>query len=74
MQVPDINHLVSREQHQDKLREMEHLQLVKLTQLSQTSERTSSQKTANWLDNQMVKWGIKLQDQESTLPQLSTEI
>ncbi len=74
MQSLDINNLVSREQYQDKLREIKHLQLVKLAQLSQTSGERSSRKVANWLGNQMIKWGTKLQKQGNSPAQLSTEV
>jgi hypothetical protein len=72
----EINHLVSQEQHKDRLREIEHQQLLQAAGLEQDAGLKSHRKAASWLGSQMMKWGEKLQgfDTQASSKQAAVEI
>ena len=62
---PETSYLVHQEQHKDRLREIEHQQLLQAAGLQGVSLK-SSRKAVSWLGTQMVKWGSKLQGYDVT--------
>ena len=64
----EIDYLVVQEQHKDRLRELERERLLQAAGLRQGVDLKSYRKAANWLGKQMVKWGSKLQDYDTTSP------
>ena len=61
MLSPEINHLVGQEQQKDRMREIEHHQLLQVVGPQHMASATSRRKAAGWLGTQMVKWGTRLQ-------------
>ncbi len=65
MQSQEIHHLIFMEQHKDRIREIERQQLLKAVGL-QSVGLTARHKVAGWLGAQMVRWGAKLQNYDTT--------
>ena len=64
----EIEFLVMKEQHKDRLRELERERLLQAAKLQHGVDLKSYRKAANWLGGQMVKWGSKLQEFDTTSP------
>jgi len=60
MFLPDANTLVNHEQYRDRLRQMEHLQLLRRIEQPGLGSKVY-QKIVSWLGTQLVNWGTKLQ-------------
>ncbi len=65
---PEINLLVQQEKCKDRLRDIEHQQLLQAAGVQRVANLQSHRKAAGWLGKQMVKWGSKLQNYDTTLP------
>ena len=62
MLSPEMRYLVSQEVHKDRLRQFEREQQLEAIESEQTIVYpTSYQKATNWLGDQMIKWGTRLQ-------------
>ena len=62
MLSPEINYMVSQEQHNDRIRQFEQEQQLQTLDSEQTIIYPKQyQQAANWLGHQMIKWGTKLQ-------------
>lgn len=68
MLSPEINYLVSQEQHRDRLRGIRQQQLIQIAGHQQAVDWHSYRKAICWLGDQMVKWGAKLQGYGATSP------
>ena len=73
MQLPEMNHLVFIEQHKERIREIEHNQLLEAAGLKD-ADLTAPRKIAGWLGAQMIRWGAKLQTYDTTPTQKHTTI
>jgi hypothetical protein len=62
-----VDFLVRQERYKDLLREAEHERLLQAAGLRQSGNRRSQRKVANWIGDQMVRWGRKLQ-RDGTAP------
>ena len=70
---PNNIEFFSRERHQERFQDIEHIRLVKLARPQQFKYREISPKIATWLGGQMVKVGAKLQSYGSApLPEVSS--
>lgn len=66
--LPNHVHFVVRyEQYQDLLREAEQERLIRAAKLFKVHEWGLLRQTANWLGSYVVKWGLKLQANRSTV-------
>ena len=61
MLTPEMHYSVYKEQHKDRLREIEHQHLLQAAGLQQSISSKLYRRTVSWLGIQMVKWGSKLQ-------------
>jgi hypothetical protein len=61
MLLPDSHTLVNHQQHQDRLREIEHLRLLHLIEQQSIASKVY-QRIVSWLGIQLVNWGTKLQE------------
>ncbi|MCB0197692.1 MAG: hypothetical protein KDJ65_37450 [Anaerolineae bacterium] len=62
MLSPEVHYMVSREQHKDRLRRFEQdQQFLDIEPDQIITNPTQYQKAANWLGDQMIKWGTRLQ-------------
>lgn len=68
MLSPELHYLVSQEQHKDRLRDLEHQQLLQAAGLQAGVNFKPHRQAAGWLGSQMVKWGSKLQSYGATPP------
>jgi hypothetical protein len=68
MFLPEKNLLVHQEQHKDRLREMEHRQLLREAGLEPDLALKAPRQAARWLGTQMVIWGTKLQEVDTPTP------
>ena len=64
----EVEYLVRQEYYKDRLRELERERLLQAAGLQQGVDFKSYRKAANWLGKQMVKWGSKLQEYDTTSP------
>lgn len=64
----EIDYLVIQQQHKDRLRNIEHEQLLQVAKLQPGINTKLYRKTTSWLGRQMVKWGSKLQEYDPTPP------
>lgn len=64
----EIELLVIQQQHKDRLRNIEREQLVQAARLQHGIELKPYRKATSWLGKQMVKWGSKLQEYDTTSP------
>lgn len=63
----DIYYLVRKERQQDLLQEIARDQLVQVARQQRSKDQPVSRKIITWLGGQMVKWGVKLQNYNTTL-------
>ena len=61
MHTPEMHYLVYKEQHKDRLREIEHQRLLKIAGLQESASLKLFRQLLKWLGRQMVRWGTKLQ-------------
>jgi len=64
MYLSEIHYLINREQHQDRLRELERYQLRRLAEGQRLSSKVY-QEAVGWLGTQLVNWGTKLQSSQN---------
>lgn len=64
----EIDYLVMQEQHKDRLRNIERERLIQAAGLQHGIDLKSYRKVTGWLGKQMVKWGSKLQEYDTTSP------
>ena len=64
----EIDYLVVQEQHKDRLRTIERERLAQATKLQHRLNLKLYRRVTNWLGKQMVKWGSKLQEYDTTAP------
>ena len=72
MYLPETYYLVCREQHKDRLREIEHQRLLRIAKLEPSLSKKLYRKAIRWLGIQMVKWGAKLQNYDQTAREILT--
>ncbi len=60
--------LIRQEQYQDLLREAEKERLVRTAEFQPSGQWGLPRQTANWLGTYVVKWGLKLQANGSSVP------
>lgn len=59
---PEINYLVSQEQHKDRLRQLDQQHQLDTVETEQTVTYPKQYRVAaNWLGHLMIKWGTRLQ-------------
>lgn len=61
MLSPEVNQLVIRERHQDRLRRAEHKRRVQALAQPNTSLPPQEHKMVHQLGSLMIRWGTKLQ-------------
>ena len=64
MYLPDSHNLVDHERYQDRLREIEHLRLLRLVERQSLGSKVY-RVTVSWLGTQLVNWGTKLQGSQN---------
>ena len=72
LSTPEMHYLVYKEQYKDRLRDMEHQQLLQAAGLQQGISLKLYRKAVSWLGVQMVKWGSKLQSYDATTQKILT--
>ena len=60
--LSDTDLLARQEHYKELLREAEHERLIRAAELRQLGNWRLHQKVADWIGEQMVSWGHKLQD------------
>jgi hypothetical protein len=72
MYLPETYYLVCREQHNDRLREIEHQRLLRMVKLETGLSKKLYREAIRWLGIQMIKWGKKLQNYDQTAREILT--
>lgn len=56
----EMDHLVNKERHKDRLRAIEHHRLIRAAEGQQSGNEGWSGKVANWVGTQLTEWGPKI--------------
>lgn len=65
MYLPNTHNVINHELYRDRLREIEHLQLLRLIERQSLSSKIY-RRTISWLGTQLVNLGTKLQNFQNT--------
>lgn len=58
---PETDHLVNKERHKDRLRELEHQQLIRTAEGQPPGNEGRLGQVVGWVRNRLVAWGSKMQ-------------